>query len=96
MKEPAIYILTNPSHSTLYIGVTSNLAQRIDQHKKKLCNGFSRKYNCTKLVYFESFETMYEAICREKQLKSGSRKKKIQLIEGLNPNWDDLSTLSLS
>jgi putative endonuclease len=89
-KQPAIYILTNPNNTTLYTGVTSNLPQRIWQHKNKTVEGFSSKYNCTKLVYFETFEDMPNAIAREKQIKAGSRKKKIELIEELNPEWRDL------
>ena len=90
MKQPAIYILTNESHKTLYTGVTSNLVQRIYQHKNKIIEGFTAKYNCHKLVYFEVFEDMENAILREKQIKGGSRQKKIDLIENLNPDWRDL------
>ncbi len=90
MKQPAIYIITNASHKTLYTGVTSNLVQRIYQHKNKMIDGFSAKYNCNKLVYFEIFTDMENAILREKQIKGGSRQKKIDLIEKLNPKWLDL------
>lgn len=70
--------------------VTSNLVKRVYQHKNHLADGFTSKYNIDKLVYYEIFEDIKEAIKREKQLKGGSRKKKIQLIESVNPNWEDL------
>ncbi|MCK5359153.1 MAG: GIY-YIG nuclease family protein [Gammaproteobacteria bacterium] len=89
-KHPAIYIITNKQCGTLYTGVTSNLPKRIWQHRKKLVKGFSSKYNLTELVYFELCEDMYQAISREKQIKSGSRKSKVELIEGVNPEWKDL------
>ncbi len=89
-KRGYIYILTNKNNSTLYIGVTSNLQKRIHQHKNHLVDGFSKKYNMLKLVYYEIIDSMYEAIKREKQLKAGSRKKKIELINLKNPNWNDL------
>jgi putative endonuclease len=91
MKQPHIYIMTNIKNTTLYIGVTSQLVQRVYQHKSKLTLGFTNKYNLNKLVYFESFETMYEAITREKQLKNWRRAWKKNLIEEINPNWLDLS-----
>ena len=89
-KRGYIYILTNKNNSTLYIGDTSNLQKRIHQHKNHLVDGFSKKYNMVKLVYYEIIDSMYEAIKREKQLKAGSRKKKIELINLKNPNWNDL------
>ena len=89
-KQPAVYLLTNRSNGTLYTGVTSNLSRRIWQHKNKETKGFSAKYNLTRLVYFELFEDMYQAISREKQIKAGSRKAKIKLIESNNPTWSDL------
>ncbi|MBA6233477.1 MULTISPECIES: GIY-YIG nuclease family protein [unclassified Colwellia] len=91
MKQPHIYIMTNIKNTTLYIGVTSQLVQRVYQHKSKLTLGFTHKYNLNKLVYFESFETMYDAITREKQLKNWRRAWKENLIEQINPNWLDLS-----
>ncbi|MBA6379113.1 MULTISPECIES: GIY-YIG nuclease family protein [unclassified Colwellia] len=91
MKQPHIYIMTNIKNTTLYIGVTSQLVQRVYQHKSKLTLGFTNKYNLNKLVYFESFETMYDAITREKQLKNWRRAWKKNLIEQMNPNWLDLS-----
>ncbi len=84
-----IYILTNKSNSVLYIGVTNNLSRRLYEHKNKLIDGFSKKYNTNKIVYFEESSSIDDAILREKQLKGWSRKKKIQLIESINPNWID-------
>lgn len=89
-KQPAIYILTNKRNGTLYTGVTSNLIERIYQHKTPHRDSFAQKYGCNQLVYFELLGTMEDAIKREKQIKGGSRKKKLQLIETLNPDWDDL------
>ena len=89
-KQPAIYIITNKRNGTLYTGVTSNLIQRIYQHKNGLTPGFSHRYGCKKLVYYEIFDEMQYAIFREKQIKAGSRKKKLKLIETLNPEWKDL------
>ena len=89
-KQPAIYIISNAYNTTLYTGVTSNLPQRIHQHKNKTADGFTKKYNCDKLVYFEIFDDMDNAITREKQIKGGSRQKKIDLIESKNPEWKDL------
>jgi putative endonuclease len=86
------YILTNSSNSVLYAGVTSDLRGRILKHKtKRYANSFSARYNVDKLVYFETFETIGEAIKREKQVKGGSRRRKVELINGLNPGWEDLS-----
>jgi putative endonuclease len=90
-KQPAIYILASQRNGTLYIGVTSNLPQRIYQHQHGLIDGFSKKYNTKTLVYFELYEDMLTAISREKSLKSITRKKKIVLIESNNPQWDDLA-----
>lgn len=90
MKNYCIYILTNKNNSVLYVGVTNNLTRRIWEHKSKLIEGFTKKYNIDKLVYFESLDNPKDAIKREKQLKAGSRKKKIELINKLNPEWKDL------
>jgi putative endonuclease len=90
LKQPAIYILANRRNGTLYTGVTSNLLQRICQHKQDLEAGFSQTYQTHLLVYYELHETMYDAIAREKQIKAGSRAKKLQLIESMNPEWLDL------
>ena len=89
-RQPAIYILTNKKNGTLYTGVTSNLPRRIWEHKNKITQGFSAKYKLNKLVYFEVFDEMYQAISREKQIKGGSRKAKIKLIESINQDWKDL------
>jgi putative endonuclease len=87
-----VYIMTNNNNSVLYTGVTSDLNERITQHKvRKHPGSFSARYNAFKLVYYESFDTIGEAIKREKQIKSGSRKKKIELINSMNPEWVDLS-----
>ena len=88
--HPCIYIMTNPYNKVLYTGVTSNLLQRIAQHKNKEVIGFTSKYNVVKLVYYEEYATMPEAIAREKQIKGGSRKKKIDLINSIDPEWKDL------
>lgn len=86
-----IYITTNRVNSVLYTGVTSDLKNRIISHKtKKYKNSFSARYNVDKLVYFEKFESIVSARKREKQIKSGSRAKKIRLIESMNPEWNDL------
>jgi len=87
-----IYILTNKYNKVLYTGVTSNLFKRIFEHQNKIYkSSFSSKYNLNKLVYFETFTNIEEAIAREKQIKGGSRQKKIDLINSFNPNWNDLS-----
>jgi putative endonuclease len=90
MKHPAVYILASQKDGTLYVGVTSNLPQRIWQHKNHQAEGFTKKYNVTTLVYFEQAETMASAIAREKALKKFSREAKIKLIETNNPDWLDL------
>ena len=88
--QPAIYILANRPHGTLYAGVTSDLIQRVWQHKNNLAEGFTQKYGIHTLVYFELHATMFEAISREKHIKAGSRAKKVALIEAANPSWNDL------
>lgn len=91
MKSGYIYILTNKNNTVLYVGVTSNLMERMEEHRtKKYSGSFSARYNLHKLVYWESFASITEAIAREKQLKAGSRQKKIDLINRLNPEWNDL------
>jgi len=89
-RQPAIYIMANKRNGTLYTGVTSNLIQRVYQHKQLELRGFTRKYECKHLVYYEQYEDMLAAISREKQIKAGSRKKKLTLIENINPDWKDL------
>ncbi len=92
MKEGFVYILTNTNNTTLYVGVTSNLILRIQEHKeKKDKKSFTARYNLSKLVYYETFQNMGDAIAREKQLKSGNRANKIDLIERENPEWKDLN-----
>jgi len=90
MKQPAVYIVANRRNGTLYTGVTSNLPQRAFQHRAKQVKGFSKRYGCSTLVWYELHDGMIEAITREKQLKAGSREKKVALIEALNPEWIDL------
>ena len=91
MKGAYVYILSNKRNGTLYVGVTSNLVKRIFEHKEKVVSGFSAKYNLDLLVYYEERWSIEEAIQREKQLKAGNRKKKLSLIESINPDWKDLS-----
>ncbi len=86
-----VYILANKTNTVLYIGVTSNLEGRIWEHKQKIFKGFTSKYEVNKLVYYEEFQWIQDAIAREKQLKGGSRQKKIDLIVEMNLAWDDLS-----
>ncbi|USD38690.1 GIY-YIG nuclease family protein [Ferrimonas sp. SCSIO 43195] len=90
MKQPCVYIITNDRNGTLYIGVTSNLIKRIWEHKNQFIEGFSHSHQLTQLVYFETHQSMYQAITREKQLKHWKREWKIQLIEQENPYWQDL------
>ena len=87
---PVVYIMANKRNGTLYTGVTSDIIQRVYQHKQGLVPGFTKRYRCKRLVDYELSEDMYEAICREKQIKAGSRKKKLALIERMNPSWEDL------
>ena len=91
MKQPAVYILASKRNGTLYVGVTSNLASRIEAHRLGVIDGFSEKYGVKTLVYFELHDDMYEAIQREKRIKKWKRAWKIQLIEQGNPEWTDLS-----
>ena len=93
MKQPCVYIMASKRHGTLYTGVTSNLPKRAFEHREGLVSGFSAKYGCKSLVWYELHETMIEAITREKQIKAGSRSKKLSLIESLNPEWTDLYEL---
>jgi putative endonuclease len=90
VKNPFVYILTNKPRGTLYVGVTSDLVKRIWQHKNNVFEGFSSKYHLHTLVWFEQHASMEAAILREKQIKGGSRQKKIALIDTLNPQWLDL------
>lgn len=90
MKQPAVYIMASCRNGTLYTGVTSNLIKRTYEHKHSLIDGFNKKYSCKLLVFYEIHEDMELAILREKQIKGGSRKKKLDLIEKVNQNWQDL------
>ena len=89
-EQPAVYLLTNRPAGALYAGVTSDLPGRIRQHRQSLAGGFTARYNLTRLVCFELYEDMYQAITREKLMKAGSRAAKIRLIEQANPHWRDL------
>lgn len=90
MIKPCVYIITNNSNRVLYTGVTSNLPKRMLQHIDKSFGGFSARYNLSKLVFFEEFGSMAQAIDREKQIKGLRREKKIKLIEEMNPDWQSL------
>jgi len=90
MKLPAVYIMANKRNCTLYTGVTSNLPQRAWQHRGGMLPGFTTRYGCKRLVWYERHDDMTSAIEREKQIKAGSRKRKLALIEALNPEWRDL------
>ena len=90
MKNYYIYIITNKPKGTLYIGMTNNLVRRGYEHRTGLIDGFTKKYNLNRLVYFEVFNRVEDAILREKRLKKWNRQWKIDLIEKVNPNWDDL------
>lgn len=90
MKTFYIYILASKKNGVLYVGITSNLIQRIYQHRNSLIDGFTKKYHITKLVFFEETNDINEALTREKRLKKWNRAWKIELIEKTNPNWDDL------
>ena len=90
-RQYFVYILTNFTNHVLYTGMTNNLKRRVFEHKNKMYRGFTSHYNVTKLVYYEIYGDPYNAILREKQIKAGSRRKKIKLIETINPGWADLS-----
>ncbi len=90
MKHPAVYIMANRRNGTLYTGVTSALIERVWQHKQAVFAGFSKRHDCKLLVWFEMHDEMVGAIMREKQIKGGSRAKKLALIEADNPQWRDL------
>ena len=93
-KGGAVYIMTNKNKTTLYVGVTSNLYERVKEHQtKRYPNSFTSRYNLFHLVYFENFHSIEEAIAREKQLKAGAREKKENLIKKFNPNWNDLTSV---
>ena len=89
-KIPAVYIMASKQNGTLYTGVTSDLERRVYEHKKALFGGFSKRYNCHNLVWYETCDWIVDAIAREKQIKAGSRQAKLKLIEQMNPHWIDL------
>jgi putative endonuclease len=95
MKAYFVYIVTNKGRTTLYIGVTNSLMRRVFQHRQGEIAGFSARYNTNRLVYYEQFNDVRDAIAREKQLKGWSRRKKEALIDGLNPKWTDLGAMVL-
>ncbi len=90
MKQPAVYILANKRNGTLYVGVTSDLAKRVWEHKNDLVDGFTKRYGVHRLVWYEVHDTMHSAIEREKRIKWWKRRWKLELIERFNPNWEDL------
>jgi predicted GIY-YIG superfamily endonuclease len=90
VKQPAVYIMASGRNGTLYTGVTSNLPKRAFEHREGVVAGFTTRYGCKLLVWYEIHATMADAIAREKQIKGGSRKKKLALIETMNPTWRDL------
>ena len=90
-RQYFVYILTNRHHTVLYTGVTSDLARRVFEHRTKVTRGFTNRYNVDKLVFYEAATDPYTAIAREKQIKAGSRRKKIALVTEMNPGWRDLS-----
>jgi predicted GIY-YIG superfamily endonuclease len=90
MKQPCVYIVASGRNGTLYTGVTSDLPRRAFEHREGQVKGFSQKYGCKSLVWYESHVSMQDAIVREKQIKAGSRARKLQLVESLNPDWSDL------
>ncbi|MDD2707205.1 MAG: GIY-YIG nuclease family protein [Verrucomicrobiae bacterium] len=86
-----IYIMTNKDNRVLYAGVTNNLLRRVNEHRDQSGSAFTRRYHVTKLVYYEIFDDPQTAIAREKQIKAGSRRKKLDLVNSLNPDWNDLA-----
>jgi len=88
--QPAVYLMANRKQGALYAGVTSDLPKRVWQHREGVAEGFTKRYGCKRLVWFELHSTMEYAILRERQIKAGSRRKKIALIEEANPEWRDL------
>src|SRR5579885_968324 len=90
MREPAVYIMANRRNGTLYTGVTSDLSRRAWEHREGRVRGFTERYGCRLLVWYERYKMMTDAIAREKQLKAGPRRQKLALIEAMNPQWRDL------
>jgi putative endonuclease len=89
-KRYYVYIMTNRYNTVLYTGITNDLLRRVHEHKQGLGGGFTRKYSIKKLVYYESTGDVHAAIAREKQIKGGSRQRKIDLVDAMNPSWEDL------
>ena len=89
-RAPAVYIMASRRNGTLYTGVTSDLERRVYEHKQGLLSGFTKRYHCKNLVWYEFYDMMIDAIAREKQIKVGSRRAKLFLIETMNPQWHDL------
>jgi putative endonuclease len=94
-KTYCVYIITNKRNGTLYVGITSNLSGRMTQHKSRAMRGFASRYGLDRLVWFETFQDVNEAIAREKQIKGWNRAWKLRLIEAANPNWDELDATLL-
>ena len=90
MREPVVYIMASGRNGTLYVGVTSDIGRRAYENREGLVPGFTARYKCKQLVWYEFYDQMIDAIEREKQIKAGSRKDKLRLIEQLNPEWNDL------
>ena len=90
MREPVVYIMASCRNGTLYTGVTSDLSRRTFEHRTRAKPSFASRHKCILLVWYEPYERMDEAIAREKQIKAGSRKDKLKLIEAMNPQWQDL------
>jgi predicted GIY-YIG superfamily endonuclease len=90
MRQPAIYILANRRNGALYTGVTSDLSRCVFEHKNGLSGGYTQRYGCALLVYYEYYDAITDAIAREKQIEAGSRKKNLVLIESMNADWADL------
>ena len=90
MRKPAVYMMSNRRNGAIYTGVTSDLIKRVYEHKNSIMRGFTARYKCNLLVYYEVFDDMTNAIAREKQIKGGSRADKMKLIEEMNPEWKDL------
>ncbi len=90
MRAPAVYIMASKRNGTLYVGVTADLSRRVFEHREGVQDGFTKRYGCKRLVWYERYDLIVDAILREKQIKAGSRRAKLDLIEALNPSWDDL------
>ena len=88
-----VYLLTNVNHTVLYTGVTNDLTRRLAEHRAGVHEGFTKKYNVSKLIHFETYGSIDDAIAREKQIKAGSRAKKLALVSASNPNWEDLAAV---